>query len=117
MTEIQVNLRLENELAIIDLQGDVTSAAEKRIASAYERAAAQKVQFVILNFSRVGYINSAGMSIIISLLTRSQSENRKLYAFGLTPHYQQIFGMVGLLKYVPHFPDEEQARRHCAKAE
>lgn len=114
MTEIQVNLRLEDKLALIDLKGDVTSLAEKKIVSAYERALTQKLHNLILNFSEVGYINSAGMSIIITLLSRSQQQNVALKAFGLSPHFQKIFEMVGLLKYIPHFENEAEARASCA---
>jgi anti-sigma B factor antagonist len=114
VTEIQVNLRLESRLAVIDLKGDVTSLAEKKIVSACERALAQKLHALILNFNDVGYINSAGMSIIITLLGRSQQQGLALKAFGLSPHFQKIFEMVGLLKYIPHFKNEAEARASCA---
>ena len=113
MNEIQVDLRLEEKLAVIDLRGDVTSLAEKKIVSAFERAGSQKVQCLLLNFSGVGYINSAGMSIIITLLNKSQAQSLSLLAFGLSTHFQKIFEMVGLLKYVPHFETEEAARAGC----
>lgn len=110
MNEIQINLRLEDRVALVDLQGSVTALAEKKILSAYERAAAQKTKLFILNFSEVNYINSAGMAIIITLLHKTQAQGGALRAFGLTPHFQKIFEMVGLLKYIPHFDDESAAR-------
>lgn len=113
VNEIQVNLRLEDKLALIDLRGEVTALAEKRITSAYERAVAQHPQSVILNFSDVGYINSAGMAILITLLTKAQNGGEKLCAFGLSTHFQKIFEIVGLLKYVPHFANEAEARAHA----
>lgn len=112
MNEIQVHLRLEDKLALLDLRGDVTALAEKRITSAYERAIAQRCKAVILNFSEVGYINSAGMAILITLLTKAQNGGEKLCAFGLSAHFQKIFELVGLLKYVPHFANEAEARAH-----
>ncbi|MCI0694447.1 STAS domain-containing protein [candidate division KSB1 bacterium] len=114
MEEIQVNLRLEEKLAVVDLAGDVTSLAEKKLLAAYEKAVAQKVKCVVLNFSSVSYVNSAGMSILITLLTRSQNQSVTLRAFGLSPHFQKIFEMVGLLKYIPHFANEAEARASCA---
>jgi anti-anti-sigma factor len=114
--EIQINLRLEGKLAIIDLKGDVTSFAEKKLVSAFDKAIAQQAKWVIFNFTGVGYVNSAGMSIIIALLTRSQSSagGPKLRVFGLSDHFQKIFDMVGLLKYMPHFASEQEARAGCA---
>ncbi len=113
MEDLHVNLRLEDKLAIIDINGDVTSVAEKKLLSAFDKATSQQVKCVILNFSTVGYVNSAGMSIIISLLTRSQSHGQKLHAFGLSEHFQKIFDMVGILKYMPHFGSESEARSSC----
>jgi anti-sigma B factor antagonist len=112
--EIQVNLRLEDKLAIVDLSGDVTSLAEKKLLAAYEKAVAQKIKWLIFNFSKVNYINSAGMSVMITILTRSQNQGINLRAFGLSLHFQKIFDMVGLLKYIPLFADENEARASCA---
>jgi len=111
--EIHVNLRLEAKLAIIDMNGDVTSLAEKKLISAFEKAVAQPVKCIILNFTNVGYVNSAGMSIIISILTRSKNLGHKLRAFGLSEHFQKIFDMVGILKYMPHDNNEQDARSNC----
>jgi anti-anti-sigma factor len=111
--EIQVNLRLEEKLAVIDLAGDVTGLAEKKLLAAYDKAMAQRAKWIVFNFSGVSYINSAGMSVMIALLTRSQNQNVNLRAFGLSPHFQKIFDMVGLLKYIPHFADENEARASC----
>lgn len=113
MEEIRVNLRLEEKLAVIDLSGDVTSLAEKKLLAAYEKGVAQKSKCIIFNFSGVGYINSAGMSVMITLLTRSQNQDVNLRAFGLSPHFQKIFDMVGLLKCIPHYANEAEARASC----
>ncbi len=110
MEEIQVNLRLEERLAIVDLSGDVTSLAEKKLLAAYDKAVAQKTKYLVFNFSKVSYINSAGMSVMITILTRSQNQGVNLSAFGLSAHFQKIFDMIGLLKYIPHFADEAAAR-------
>ena len=110
MNDIQINLRLEDHVALMDLKGDVTALAEKKILAAYERAVAQRAKLVILNFSEVQYLNSSGMAIMITLLNQAQAQGRALRAFGLTPHYQKIFEMVGLLKYIPHFAGEKEAR-------
>jgi anti-sigma B factor antagonist len=111
--EIQVTLRLEEKLAVVDLSGDVTSLAEKKLLAAYDKAAAQKAKCIVFNFSSVSYINSAGMSVMITLLTRSQNQGVALRAFGLSSHFQKIFDMVGLLKYIPHFDNENEARASC----
>lgn len=114
VNEVQINLRLEDKVAIMEIAGDVTSFAEKKLLAAFDKAAAQHSKCIILDFAGVGYVNSAGMSIIIALLTRSQNLGLALCACGLSEHFQKIFDMVGLLKYMPHFQSEQEARASCA---
>ena len=83
--------------------GDVTHECENNMMEAYEKITAQKARNILLDFSQVDYINSAGMSVIITLLTKSQNAEQKLNACGLSQHFLKIFDMVGLLKYIPHF--------------
>lgn len=51
------------------------------------------------------------MSVIITLLTRAQESGAELRAYGLSPHFQKIFDMVGLLKYIPHYDSAAEARK------
>ncbi|MDQ7053092.1 MAG: STAS domain-containing protein [candidate division KSB1 bacterium] len=109
MDDFKVNLQLEKSVARLSMSGDLTHLAEERMATIFEKIQSSGARFLVLDFRRVEYINSAGMSVLITLLTRSQKAGLELRAFGLSPHYQKIFDMVGLLKYIPHFDSEESA--------
>ena len=61
------------------------------------------------NFENVSYINSAGMAIIISILTKSRARGQALRSWGLTDHFQKLFEMVGITKYMKHKQNEEEA--------
>lgn len=111
MQEFQVKLELDGPVATLSMQGDLTHASESRIQVAYEKATRAKAKYIFFDFQKVVYINSAGMSVIISLLNRAQAAEQELRAYGLSPHFQKIFEMVGLLKYIPHFENAEAAHR------
>jgi len=105
----QVETRTEGEVGVLDLSGDVTSQSEKVLQDAYEKVSAQGLKKIGLNFENVSYINSAGMAVIITILTRSRNRGQTMRAWGLSDHFQKIFDMVGITRYMDHFGSEAEA--------
>jgi anti-sigma B factor antagonist len=44
------------------------------------------------------------------MLMEANKSGQKIAAFGLTPHFQKVFTMVGITKYAALFPDENAAK-------
>lgn len=97
--EIQVSVRGAGNATIIDLVGDVTTFAEEAINQAYKNASDQGAQNIVFNFRENDYINSAGIAILIGVVTEARKRNQKLLMTGLSAHFQKIFRMVGLTQY------------------
>lgn len=107
--ELTVSTRERDGVAIIDLVGDVTTFAEEKINSAYREVTTKGARFVLLNFRQNDYINSAGIAILIGIVTEVNRNNQKLAVSGLSQHFQKIFRMVGLAQYAEIYQDEEEA--------
>lgn len=107
--ELSVSLRERDGVAIIDLIGDVTTFAEEKINGAYNQVTSQGAKNVLLNFRQNDYINSAGIAILIGIVTEVNRNNQKLAVSGLSQHFQRIFRMVGLAQYADIYQDEEEA--------
>jgi anti-anti-sigma factor len=107
----QAVLRGTAPFVVIDLQGEITAFADEAITGAYRAAAEQGAQHILFNFAGADYINSAGISILIGILTDTRDAHQHLLMTGLTPHYRKIFEMMGLAKYAPIFDSEEAARQ------
>jgi anti-anti-sigma factor len=112
--ELQATLRPLPPLTVIDLKGEVTTFADEAITIAYEQASKEGAENILFNFSAVDYMNSAGISIIIGVLTEARQADQRLLLTGLTPHYRKIFQMMGLTQYAPVFDDEDAARQSVA---
>jgi anti-sigma B factor antagonist len=82
--------------AIVDIKGDVTSACEPVLMSAYESAGGGEAKRVVLNFSNLDYMNSGGIGMLVTLLVRAKRQHQQLAAFGLSEHYRQIFALTRL---------------------
>jgi len=64
---------------------------------------------VILNFESAGYINSTGIAVIVGLLARARAAGIEVRAYGLTPHYREIFEITRLADFMAINPDEDSA--------
>lgn len=109
--ELNVSVRHRNGVAIIDLVGDVTTFAEDKINNAYNQVTEGGAKQILLNFRQNDYINSAGIAILIGVVTEVNRNGQRLAVSGLSQHFQKIFRMVGLAQYADIYQDEEDAIR------
>jgi anti-sigma B factor antagonist len=96
--------------AVIRLSGDVDGMAADVLTAAYDRAVAEgDPASVLLDFADVGYINSTGIALIVSVLAKARSQRRKVVASGLSEHYREIFDITRLSDFIELFPDLDHA--------
>lgn len=96
-------------ITILAFAGDIASTSKEAIMDAYH-GLGDGVSKVLLDFTGVDYINSSGIAIIIQmLLEASKSGAHSVGIFGLTPHFNKVFTMVGVAKYATMSPDEATA--------
>jgi anti-sigma B factor antagonist len=84
------------QVSIIDLVGEVTALSENALMDAYTEACRPTTRALLLNFSRLEYMNSAGMGLIMALVVRATHQKQRLLAFGMSDHYRRIFRITRL---------------------
>ena len=99
----------DGSLAVIRFEGDVTSASKEAVLGTYQRLTPETKQ-ILLDFSKVPYLNSSGIALVIQLLMDASKTGRKVETFGLTAHFQKVFTMLGLTKYTRIHADEGAAK-------
>jgi anti-anti-sigma factor len=102
-----VKVRRRGQVAILDIVGDIDRDADVPLQRAYDEAVAEHGSGVLLNFSGVGYINSTGIAVIVSLLARARKEHRTISACGLNEHYRHIFSITRLSDFIGIYQDED----------
>lgn len=98
-----------DQVAAIDIHGEITAFSEAEIAAAHEKAAAAHPRAVILNFSDLEYMNSGGIGLLVTTLIRAQRSGHKLSAYGLSDHYREIFSLTRLDEAIGIYDSEEAA--------
>ena len=94
---------------MLDIQGEITGASEDALGEAYAEGAEGATRAVILNFTRLEYMNSSGIGLLVTLLVRANRAKQKLLAYGLSEHYRQIFELTRLDEAIGIFDTEAAA--------
>jgi len=107
---VSIEVRQANaKTSILDIQGEINAYAENVLMDAYTQASSSGAQAIILNFSKLDYMNSSGIGLLVTLLIRVQRQKQKLLAFGLSDHYRQIFELTRLNEAILIYASEQEA--------
>jgi anti-anti-sigma factor len=109
ISPFSVEVRGDADIAMIVLRGDINADAEPDMSRAYAQVAGGAAPVLVLDFSRADYINSTGITLIVALLGDARRDGREVRAFGLSPHYQEIFQITRLSDYMHIFEDAASA--------
>ena len=106
---LSTTVRRIGNVAILDIEGDITSASEEALGEAYAEGADGGVRAVVLNFTGLEYMNSGGIGLLVTLLVRANRSGQKLLACGLDDHYKQILELTRLDEAITIYGDETEA--------
>jgi len=96
-------------VAVLRFEGDIASTSKEAVLGTYQGLPKQTTKLVLLDFTKVDYINSSGIALVIQMLIEASNSGQKVYAFGLSPHFTKVFTMVGITKYAGLFPSQTEA--------
>jgi anti-sigma B factor antagonist len=100
---------LRNNVAVIDIDGEINAFAENVLMDAYNEATSDGAKAIILNFGGLTYMNSSGIGLLVTVLIRANRQKQRLLACGLTEHYQQIFELTRLNEAIQILESEDEA--------
>lgn len=93
---------------VVEVEGDVTPATEASLMGAFARAS-DGARAVVLDFTRLDYMNSGGIGLLVTLLVRAQRDRLPLHACGLSEHYRQILSLTRLDEAIAIHDSEQDA--------
>jgi anti-sigma B factor antagonist len=96
-------------VTVLRFEGDISSTSKDAVVGAYQALPRDTTKLLLLDFTKVDYINSSGIALVIQLLIQAANAGQKVSAFGLSPHFTKVFTMVGITKYAQLFAGQDQA--------
>ena len=95
-------------VTVLRFEGDIASTSKDAVLGTYQ-ALPRETLLGLLDFTKVDYINSSGIALVIQLLIDASNSGQKVSAFGLSAHFTKVFTMVGIPKYAGIFPSQAEA--------
>jgi anti-sigma B factor antagonist len=105
----QLTSQAGHSVPVLRFEGDIASTSKDAVLGAYQALPKNDAKSILLDFSKVDYINSSGIALVIQLMIEAAAAGQKVSAFGLSPHFAKVFTMVGITKYAQLFPSEAEA--------
>lgn len=94
---------------VLRFAGDIASTSKDAVLGTYQGLPKESSKLILLDFTKVDYINSSGIALVIQLLIEATNSAQKISAFGLSPHFNKVFTMVGITKYAGLFSGQSEA--------
>ena len=96
-------------IAVLRFEGDIAASSKDAVLAAYEELPKESAKLIVLDFSKVNYINSSGISLVVQLLMEANHSAREICAVGLSPHFVKVFTVAGITNYARLFDTEKDA--------
>ncbi len=108
--EEEISVRCLDDVAAIDIRGNVTSRSEPYLIKAYKEASGPgETRPVVLHFEQSASINGAGIAVLTQLLLESDKRGQPVAISGPSENFTKVFEIVGITKFVDIFATEAEA--------
>lgn len=109
--ELTIKEEIKSGVYLLRLSGDITKNSGDVLLQwrNWESGLPDGLTTLLVDFSRVSYINSAGIAALIRLFRIGNGGLYRSGCFNLHYHYEKLFIMVGLNKYLKLYPSEWSA--------
>lgn len=116
MAEFSAEARERAGFPVIVVTGDLDGRAGEALERAYEQATSSGATALVLNFENLGFMNSSGIALVVSLLGRARQHGIEVRACGLSDHYRHVFEITRLADFMALCADEAAATGREASA-
>jgi len=86
-------------VSVLHFEGDIAVTAKNTVLTTFHGLPKEASRYVLLDFTKVGYINSGGISLMVQLLMEADQAGQKVHMFGLSTHFEKFFSVAGIDKY------------------
>lgn len=112
---LEVKTREIPDGVIVSIIGDVDLYSSPEVRNVVMELAKKKIPNILIDFNRVGYMDSSGVATLVEGLQQVGKYRGKLILFGLQDLVKQVFELSRLDKVFEIHPDESTALAHLKK--
>lgn len=109
MNNFSLSSKSAQDVAVMMPKGYINDMGAERLEQTSEQYLGNGVKKIVVNFSDVQYINTIGISIFTTMVQKTLECDSLLCFTNLKKVHRDVLEMVGLIKHVKVFKDEEDA--------
>lgn len=106
---MDINLRTNGNVTILDLKGNLTIGAEEELNGMITQVVTDGQKHLLVNMAEVPFIDSSGIGGLIKSFSRVKGEGGKLKLLNPSRTTRQLLSITGLLSVFETFDDEATA--------
>ncbi len=107
--EEEISWTLKDNIAVVDIQGNINASHEDMFMSVYDEIEKKGHEKILLHFSENSSVSGAGIGVLIQILTKSNDKGYRLAIAGLSENMEKFFQIVGINQMAQIFKDQEEA--------
>ncbi|MCL6560148.1 MAG: anti-sigma F factor antagonist [Firmicutes bacterium] len=105
-----LDIELTQDTLFVRLGGELDLGVADYLRSALEEALDREpARNLVFNLSRVSFIDSSGLGVLLGRYKRVSKEGGKVYLVSPQPQVRKILDLSGLLRIMGEFPSEHEA--------
>jgi len=106
---MEIQVRVQDNLAILSLNGRLDLASGATLKEHLKRLAEKETTQIHLNLSEVEFINSSGLGALVSIMKEIRLVKGRLTLSNLASYVQEIFEITQLSHIFEIYSTEEEA--------
>lgn len=107
---MQLSHRIENDFLVLNIEGNVALDGVSEMKSYVKPFLDDdNVKGAVINFSKINFIDSSGIGLVVSIFKTLQQRQAKLSLCDMSPKNLEIFSMTRLDKIINITKTEEEA--------
>jgi anti-anti-sigma factor len=100
MKSFTLSLKTDGPIVVMRPRGYLDCLGAEQIVEASETALRDGYRRILFDCADIRFINSVGISILVSLIQRSRDADCSLCFSNVSPVHREIFEVVGIAKFV-----------------
>ena len=104
-----IRLENKNNLTVCHIDGEIDINSSPGIKKAFDKLIAKKEPKVVVNFSKVSYVDSSGLATLVEVLKNMRQYGGRLRLTNLSPKIKSLFEITKLEKLFDIVAEEEEA--------
>jgi len=104
-----LRIEMKNDLAICHIDGEIDINTSPDIKKSLDKLLSKKVVKIIINLTKVSYVDSSGLATLVEILKNMRSYGGKMKISNMSPKVKSLFEITKLDRLFDIVPDEQEA--------